>query len=241
MRVLITGGSEGIGYAFAEYFAEKKASLILVARNDEKLIRAEKMLKQKYTCEVMCISMDLSEMNSGKRLYRTADGKNADVLINCAGFGKSGRAEETDIETDERMVAVNDITPMTLSKLFIKDHKKGLLINVCSTGAFQPGPFIASYYASKSFLFSYTQALALENSGTELRIIALCPGPVNTAFYEKSGGRMSGFHENPEDVVSYCMSHLNRTVVITGWYNRVIRLVPAKLRTKALLKMKRQR
>lgn len=240
MRVLITGGSEGIGYAFAEYFANENASLILVARNAEKLIWAQKYLEQKYNCEVMSICMDLSEMNSGEQLYMAADGKNLDVLVNCAGYGKSGRAEETDIETDERMVGVNGITPMTLSKLFVRDHKKGILINVCSTGAFQPGPYIASYYASKSFLLSYTQALALENKDSELRIIALCPGPVDTAFYEKSGGKMSGFHESAEHVVSYCMSHLNQKVVIPGWYNRVVMLVPSKIRSKALLKIKKR-
>lgn len=241
MRVLITGGSEGIGYAFAEYFAKENASLVLVARNDEKLVQAKKRLEHKYKCEAMCISMDLSEMKSGEQLYGLADGKSIDVLVNCAGYGKSGRAEETDIETDERMIGVNDITPMTLSKLFIKDHKKGILINVCSTGAFQPGPYIASYYASKSFLLSYTKALAMENKGNELRIIALCPGPVDTAFYEKSGDRMSVFHESAENVVSYCMSHLNQTVVIPGWYNRVMRWIPSKIRTEALLKMKKQR
>lgn len=241
MRVMITGGSEGIGYAFAEYFAKENASLILVARNDEKLNHARKLLGQKYNCEVMCISMDLSVINNGEQLYGLADGKNLDVLVNCAGYGMSGKAEEIRIEVDEKMVVVNDIAPMTLSKLFVRDHRKGLLINVCSTGAFQPGPYIASYYASKSFLLSYTQALALENNRSEIRIIALCPGPVDTAFYKKSGGKMSGFHENAEDAVSYCMSHLNRTVVIPGWYNRVIRYIPSKIRTQVLLKMKKQR
>lgn len=180
-------------------------------------------------------------MNSGERLYARVNGRLFDVLVNCAGYGMSGKAEEIGIEVDEKMVAVNVITPMTLSKLFVRDHKNGLLINVCSTGAFQPGPYIASYYASKSFLLSFTEALVMEKKSTELEIIALCPGPVDTDFYKKSKGTMSRFHESAEDVVSYCMSHLNQTVIIPGWYNRAIRLVPLKIREKALLRLKKQK
>lgn len=240
MKVLITGGSEGIGFAFACYYARQNASIILVAKNKEKLFTAREILLEKHSCKVDCYAVDLSVTGSGKQVYDLVNGNSVDVLINCAGFGNSGKAELADLEKDEKMVTVNDITPMTLTKLFVRNHTCGLVINVCSTGAFQPGPYIATYYASKSFLLNYTKAVALEKKNSDLKIVALCPGPVKTSFYEKSGGVMSSFHEMPDEVVSYCMTHLYQTVIIPGWYNRLALLLPSGLRTKMLLKIKKR-
>ena len=136
MKVLITGGSEGIGLAFAEYYAEINADLILVSKREEKLKEAETILKT-YGSHVETIAMDLSEIGNAKILYERAGGQNLDVLINCAGYGTYGRSESVSVEKEERMAVLNDITPMTMSKLFLKDHENdGVLINVCSTGAF---------------------------------------------------------------------------------------------------------
>ena len=131
---------------------------------------------------------------------------------------------------------------MLFRSLFIKDHlsrKHGMIINVSSTGAFQPGPYIASYYASKSFVLSYSQALDAEVKSHGLRVYCLCPGPVDTAFYDKSGGKMSAYHMSAEDTVSWCMKHLGRNcVIVPGVINQLLRLVPIKIRIYFLSKMK---
>lgn len=239
MKVLITGGSEGIGLAFAEYYAEINADLILVSKREEKLKEAETILKT-YGSHVETIAMDLSEIGNAKILYERAGGQNLDVLINCAGYGTYGRSESVSVEKEERMAVLNDITPMTMSKLFLKDHENdGVLINVCSTGAFQPGPYIAGYYATKAFLLSYTRAIAEERKKSGTVIAALCPGPVATSFYDKSGNTMSAFHETAEETVRCCMKKLGRqTVIIPGWYNRMLRVLPETIRMKAVGIMK---
>lgn len=161
-NVLITGGSEGIGFAFACHYASVGWHVILAARRLSLLEKAKAELTHKYSCSVDICPVDLSVIGNGEFLYNRVDGKNLDVLINCAGYGLQNRAHLIPVETDEKMVIVNDIALMTLSKLFIRDHlprHHGMIINVSSTGAFQPGPNIASYYASKSFVLSYSQAV----------------------------------------------------------------------------------
>lgn len=240
--VLITGGSEGIGYAFACHYASLGYHVILAARRLSLLEEAKEKLTCKYSCSVDIFPVDLGVIGSGEKMYSQVDGKNLDVLINCAGYGIQNRAHLIPMETDEKMVIVNDVALMTLCKLFIKDHlssRHGMIINVSSTGAFQPGPYIASYYASKSFVLSYSQALDEEVRSHGLRVYCLCPGPVDTAFYHKSGGKMSAYHMSAEDAVSWCMNHLGRNcVIVPGVINQLLRFVPQKIRIYFLSKMK---
>lgn len=240
MRVLITGGSEGIGYAFAQYYASKHAEVILVARREELLKKAVNQLKQKYDCSVSYIVSDLSVKGSALDIYRQA--RNIDVLINNAGFGFQGRSWDIPLDKEENMIMVNCMAIMDLTKLYIKDmilKKKGRIINVCSTGAFQPGPYIAGYYASKSFVLNYTRAVREEVKGYGIHVSALCPGPVDTSFYDKSGGHMSMYHMSAEKVVTYAMKHQNQAVIIPGIGNNLMRIIPVSLRMKQLKVMKK--
>lgn len=241
-NVLITGGSEGIGFAFACHYASVGWHVILAARRLSLLEKAKAELTHKYSCSVDICPVDLSVIGNGEFLYNRVDGKNLDVLINCAGYGLQNRAHRIPVETDEKMVIVNDIALMTLSKLFIRDHlprHHGMIINVSSTGAFQPGPNIVSYYASKSFVLSYSQSLDAEVKSHGVRVYCLCPGPVDTAFYHKSGGKMSAYHMSAEDTVSWCMKHLGRNcVIVPGMINQLLRLIPIKIRIYFLSKMK---
>ena len=242
-RVLITGGSEGIGYAFASYYASCGWDIVLAARRMELLAEAKQKLESSHDCHVEIHPIDLSDKGSGEKLYEMVDGKSLDVLINCAGFGIQRRAHLIPVETDECLVGVNVTALMTLSKLFIADHlplKQGMIINVSSTGAFQPGPYIASYYASKSFVLSYSQALDAEVRTYGLRVYCLCPGPVDTAFYQKSGGKMSSLHMNADQVVSWCMKHLGkRCVIVPSIANQLMRFLPQGLKVFILTKIKK--
>lgn len=240
MRVLITGGSEGIGYAFARYYASKHAEVIITAKREDLLKKAAAGLKQEYDCSVSYIVCDLSVKDSALHIYRQV--RDIDILINNAGFGFQGKSWDIPLDKEEDMILVNCMAVMDLTKLYVKDmirKGKGRIINVCSTGAFQPGPYIAGYYASKSFVLSYTRAVREEVREYGIHVSALCPGPVDTAFYDKSGGHMSMYHMNPDQVVKYAVKHQNQAVIIPGIGNKLMRIIPVSLRMKCLKHMKK--
>lgn len=240
MRVLITGGSEGIGYAFAQYYASRHAEVILAAKREDLLIQAVNNLKKQYDCSVSYIVSDLSLKGSALSLYRHV--KNIDILINNAGFGCQGNSWDIPYEKEEDMIMVNCMAVMDLTKLYLKDmipERKGRILNVCSTGAFQPGPYIAGYYATKSYVLSYTRAVREEVKQYGISVSALCPGPVNTAFYAKSGGHMSLYHMSPDQVVKYAIRHEKQAVIIPGTGNKLMRILPVSLRMKCLKHMKK--
>lgn len=243
MRVLITGGSEGIGLAFAKHYLSCGNEVIIASKREEKLKEAKNILETEYGLPVRTVQADLSISEDVQKLYETCDGDSLDVLVQCAGFGFSGESWKRDIGADEDLVRVNDIALMTLTKLFVKGHieqKKGTVINVSSTGGFQPGPYIASYYASKSFVTSYSVAVDEEVREYGLRVYCLCPGPVDTGFYDKSGGTMSAYHMSAEDTVKYCLKHLGgKSVIIPGAGNRLMRLLPERIRISFLKKTKK--
>lgn len=239
--VLITGGSEGIGYAFACYFAGEGDRVYLCARNEAKLTRAEERLKEEYHSDVDIICGDLSDRECVKSLHHAFKGNTPDIVVNNAGIGYTGRALERTADEDEKLIDLNVTAVVDLSRMFARDMVKrgsGLIINLSSTGAGQPGPYIAAYYASKSFVLSYGRALDEELKGTGVHVCTVCPGPVDTGFYDKYGGRKPAGAMKPEQVVAYTMSHVNKQVVVPGFSNRIAGLVPDTLRMKAVKKMK---
>ncbi len=244
--VLITGGSEGIGYALAECFAKDRFRILLAARNIDHLKQASKKLQSTYHVEIAVYSSDLSIAGNAERLYRQVreDGYRIDVLVNNAGVGFLGKSWEIPIEADEKLTILNDISLMTLTKLALKDmlaEGNGEIINIASTGAFQPGPYIASYYASKAFAESYTRAVAEEVKHTGIRVYCYCPGPTDTAFYPKSGGKKPFLTMSARQAAEYVYTHRgNRCMIIPGFLNQVCRIVPAELRMKAILLMKKK-
>lgn len=231
--VLITGGSEGIGKEFARYFAQIGYDLILTGRSMPKLSDVKTELENQYAENVQVICEDLSQKGAAGRLYQKLNGRKIDIFINNAGFGCTGKSWEIPVEKEEDMIGVNVMVMMSLCKYIMHDQiqkGKGLVINVASTGAFQPGPYIAGYYASKAFVLRYTQAVHVEAEPYGVQVCALCPGPTDTAFYEKSGGKMSSFHMSPQKVVRYCMKHTDKTVIVPGFTNRLMRIVPVPVR-----------
>jgi len=184
---LITGASSGIGKELAIYHASKGGDLVLVARREEALNKLKEKLEATYKVEVSVIVADLSESNSAADIFKSTEdaGIEIDILINNAGFGGHGNFDERDLLKDQAMMQVNIVSLVNLTHMYLQGMKKrnwGKILNVASTAAFLPGPLQAVYYATKSFVVSFSQAIAQELSSTSITVTALCPGTVATEF-----------------------------------------------------------
>ncbi|MEK7736631.1 MAG: SDR family oxidoreductase, partial [Pseudomonadota bacterium] len=185
--VLITGASSGIGAAFARNLASRGANMILTARSQDTLMRIADELKRKYPISIQVFPADLGDMEAPQQLFEKvrASGISVDVLINNAGFGKWAHFLDEEFDTYRRMLSLNVNALVHLTHLFLPHmlaRGTGGVINVASTAAFQPVPYIAVYSASKSFVLNFTEALSGEYSGKGLRFLALCPGNTTTNF-----------------------------------------------------------
>lgn len=195
--VLITGGSLGIGYALSRVFAANGSDLILVARARENLDQAADQLRLDHDVEVTVIPTDLARPESSQFLYAEVArrGRQVDVLVNNAGMGVYGPFAESDWPQNAALLQLNLVSLTHLTRLFLPDmieRKSGAVLNVASTAAFQPGPLLALYYASKAFVLSFSEALFNELQGTGVTVTALCPGPVPTEFQKRAHMEKAG-------------------------------------------------
>lgn len=244
-EALITGGSEGIGFALAECFARDGIDLILVARNEEKLNRARNYLEERYSVKTAVFSRDLSLAGAAGKLFAEVADRDIRYVINNAGFGTAGSVCDIPAERDERMITVNDISLTVLTKLFAAKMSRengGVIMNIASTGAFLPGPYIASYYASKAYVLSYTKAAAEELRGSGVHVCCLCPGPVQTEFYAASGQSVPSFVMSAEACADYAYRKMKtgKTVIIPGLINRIMRFVPEPIAVRYVMAAKRR-
>lgn len=184
---LITGGSRGIGLELALELASRGFSVIITARGAEALKKSASAIKDKYAVNVEIIPCDLSEDHGADILVSEIRKKNITIhtLVNNAGIGLYGSFLELDDADQSRMLHLNLITLVRLTKLFLPDLilKRGGVLNVASTAAFQPGPLMAVYYASKAFVLSFSEALHRELKDKGVSVTALCPGPTRSEFY----------------------------------------------------------
>jgi hypothetical protein len=189
---LVTGASSGIGLELCRVLAREGHDLVLVARREPELTALADELTSRYGADSTVVSADLSTPASPHQIYDSvsAAGRDVDVLVNNAGFGGHGKFWESDADHEQRELAVNILALHTLTKLFLPsmvERGRGHVLNVASTAAFQPGPFMAVYYASKAYVLSFTEALAEELTGTGVTATALCPGVVITGFQDTAG------------------------------------------------------
>ena len=193
MKALITGASSGIGLDIARYLATKKFELILVARNKEKL----EEIQEKLPTKVTIIVADLSDEQKVKELYVLAKKENIDILINNAGLGDFGYLTDTDLNKDIELINTNIKAVHILTKHIAKDMESRdtdtYILNVASSAAFQPGPLMSTYYATKSYVYQLTEALYYEEKKkkTKVHVSVLCPGPVETNFNNVAGVHFS--------------------------------------------------
>ncbi|NOX36683.1 MAG: SDR family oxidoreductase [Calditrichaeota bacterium] len=189
---LVTGATTGIGYELSKLLAADGYSLILVARNSNLLQQRQKELEADYGISVQPIALDLARPDAVKVLTDRLKDRLSDIeiLINNAGFGKLGAFWETDPETVVDMIQVNVTALVALTRAilpYMLQQGKGSILNVASTAAFSPGPYMAVYYASKAFVVSFSEALADELRGTGVTVTTLCPGPTRTEFQIRAG------------------------------------------------------
>lgn len=230
---LITGASGGIGFQFAKLLAQDAYNVVLIARTESRLLEIKKEFEEKYNVKVLILSKDLTKPNAVKEIYNELKRQNIkiDILINNAGFGNFGKFYDTDWEKEAKMLQLNIVSLTHLTKLFLKDmveRGEGKILNVSSTSAFQPGPLMSIYYASKAYVQSFSEAIATEVKGTGVTVTALCPGPVKTGFQKKVSDiepRLINLNlANPESVAKYGYRALQRgdRIAIQGLLNQFL-------------------
>lgn len=248
--VLITGASSGIGKQLSKFFAKDNYNLILTARNEKKLDDIAEKLRKSYNSQITIIKKDLSKTDSAEELYKEIKSRNLkiDILINNAGFGKSGPFCSKDNETYSEMIRLNILSLTILTNLALKDMIKngsGKILNVASTGAYVPGPYTAVYYATKAYVLSFTEAISNEIKNTGINISVLCPGPTLSGFAERAGRENSKIAMNSESVARIAYKGLlkNKKLIIPGFTNKVAvffsKLLPGKLTAGFISRMQK--
>ncbi len=224
--VLITGASSGIGKVFAEKFAASKAKILLTARREDRLHQLSKDLSARYGVEVHYLKADLCAADAPRQIYEWSKSGNfkVDLLVNNAGFGRYGRFDEMPAEELQAMMQVNIQSLVWLTRLYLPEIKsrKGGIIQIASTAAFQPLPYLALYAATKSFVKSFSEAIWSENR--DVRIFCLCPGNTQSEFHD-----LAGIHQkkvflraSTEDLVQYGLNKFlnsNNPTGVHGWAN----------------------
>lgn len=231
---LITGASKGIGFELAKIHASKGGDLVLTARNEEELLKIKTQFEKEYSVKIWVIAKDLSIEGASQSLFDEVKQRqiDVDILINNAGFGDYGFFCNTDWERYRQMLDLNIIALTQLCHLFLSDwkgRKQGKILNVASTAAFQPGPKMAVYFATKAFVLSLSQAIRQEVKKDRISVTALCPGPTATFFMEDSQMKASGMVKgkklpSAKDVAIYGYRAMlkGKPVAIHGTMNRII-------------------
>lgn len=235
---LITGASSGIGLAMAEALARRGRSLILVARQRDLLETIALELAQRFGVEVLIRACDLGEplRLSGFLLELEEGERQIDLLVNCAGIGTSGPflaqewADEQDL-LDLNVLALTRLCHSVGNAMAVQGG--GQILNVASVAAFQPGPWMSTYFASKAYVLHFSEGLREELKKTGVKISVLCPGLTSTAFYRTARLNedklsTSKLMMSPEEVALYTVRALakNRAVIIPGWRNKLLTFLP---------------
>ncbi|MFT3922245.1 MAG: SDR family oxidoreductase [Myxococcales bacterium] len=248
---LVTGASTGIGVDLAECFARDGYDLILVARSDGPLREVASRLASAHGVRAVPIAQDLAKIGGGSELARSvaSAGLQVDVLVNNAGYGDAAPLAESELDTQLGMVDLNIRALLELTHLYwpsmLKSGRGGVL-NVASTAAFQPGPFMATYYASKAFVLSFSEALWEEARGTGVHVSCLCPGPTVSQFRQRAGTDKKKLSQAATPMSSAEVAELgyqafkhNKRVEITGLRNRALAAAVPFVPRKTLLGMVR--
>jgi len=230
---LITGASSGIGTEFARLAAADGHDLVLVARGREQLERLADELRARHRIAVLVIAVDLSASFAASAIYAQLSHARieVDLLVNNAGFAQYGLFWRNDTQTMLEMLQVNMIALTYLCRLFMPamvERGRGAVLNVASMAAFQPGPLMAGYYASKAYVLSLSEAMANECKGTGVRVTALCPGPTRTRFEQRAGLDLSRLFKwvpvsDARSVAAHGWRAMKRgeAVSIPGFMNRI--------------------
>ncbi|WP_369715375.1 SDR family NAD(P)-dependent oxidoreductase [Leptotrichia sp. HSP-536] len=260
--VLITGASSGIGYELAKVYAENNNNLILVARRKDRLEKLKKEILEKNNSKinVLILEKDLGKANASFELYQEVKKHNidVDVLINNAGIGIHGEFSKilwADMYKNNSLINLNIRTVVELTKLYLDDFlqkNKGEILNVASIASFFPGPIMATYYASKAFVFSFTEAIREEVAYSNIKIGTLCPGPTATEFEKSPNMEKSTMFAKLKIMtakkvaqITYRDFEKGKNIIIPGTLNKITvfiaRFLPRKTITKIAKRMQEKK
>ena len=229
---VVTGASSGIGRHIARRLAQDGMDLTLVARRQDRLEALRAELVSGAGVEVYVVAVDLSERSSSEQIVTDLNryGRTVDILVNCAGFGSWGPFVDQDVDRELSMIDVNISALVHLTGLILPQmvaRNKGQILNIASMASFQPGPGMATYYASKAFVLSFSEALSHELRGTKVSVTSHCPGATMTEFGGVAGNSQSRLFAlrvvSAEDAAdhAYDMMKKGRTVAIHGLLNKL--------------------
>jgi uncharacterized protein len=247
---LITGASSGIGAAFARALAAKGMNLILVARSQEKLYRLAEILMQQHAVHVEVVVADLRQEDAAQMVYDAVQRqqRSIDLLINNAGVATYGSFDQQSLQTQQDEILLNVNAAVSLTHLFLQamiQDGHGAIINVASTGSFQPMPYKAVYGATKAFIISWSEALWAETWQHGITVVTLCPGPTETDIYQVMGTDNAGVGKKvpPEQVVRTGLHALEKGVMTTidgksnYWISQTYRVLPRRVLVNLLERM----
>ena len=230
---LITGASSGIGRELAKVFARHRHPVVLVARSTEKLEELARELHSNFRVPALTITADLAQSDAPAKIAEQIRQRevNVDILVNNAGFALRGRFAQLDLQRQLDMIQVNVAAVANLTRIFLPamiQRDRGGVLNIASTAAFQSGPLMAIYYATKAFVLSLTEALHEEVAGTALRVTCLCPGPTETGFAAVAGAQNSNLFKRGADRpdlvarLGYEALQKNQVIAIPGLMNNLM-------------------
>jgi short-subunit dehydrogenase len=247
-RALITGASAGIGLELAHVLARNGLDLVITARRQKELIRLQAILTEKYGIDVIALSADLAKAEAAKFIFAELQNLNCaiDILVNNAGFGLCGKFANLDCQSQLNMLQVNIVALTELCSLFLPQmmaRRRGGIINLASVAAFQPGPLMAVYYASKAYVLSFSEALANELSDSGLVVTCVCPGPTKTEFDQAAGLKEAKLFKSAAIMQANTVAEMawqgfvqGKSVVVTGLPNQLLafssKVVPRALAAK---------
>ncbi len=234
---LVTGAASGLGYELAFLLIKDDYNLVLVDIDAPKLKEVKQFFNKEYKNTVTILVKDLSQPDVAQEIYNEVKQLPIiDVLVNNAGFGLFGTFANTDWKRESEMLHLHVLTTTHLTKLILPamiSRKSGKILNISSLAAFQPGPMMSMYYASKSYILSFSEAIANELKGTGVTVTALCPGPTKTLFQQTvsnncSENKISFNMACASDVALYGYNAMKKgkTVAIPGVFNKFLSTIP---------------
>lgn len=242
---LVTGASSGIGAVLASKLAEAGHDVVLVARNVDKLTALSRELAARHGVSAVVIAADLAEPSAAQSVFEqvVSQGSTVDILVNDAGFASSGPFLDKPLAAELEMIQVNIQSLVAFSHLFARGMRErgfGRILNIASTAGFQPGPYMATYYATKAFVISFSLALAHELRGTGVSVTCHCPGATHTGFAERAGVRQTKLFQRPgvasaQEVATHAYRAMmsGKKLAVHGALNRVaaasVRVLPRPL------------
>lgn len=237
MKALITGASSGLGRDMARALAKRGIDLIIIARRKDRL----QQLQEELDVAVTTITLDLSVPEHCMMLYERIKHEHIDILINNAGFGLFGSFDETSLERELNMIDLNIKAVHILTKLFVNHPDIKYIMNVASSAAFLPGPLMAAYYASKSYVYRLTLAVAeeLRKKKSPIHMCVLCPGPVKTEFNQVADVSFQIPSLSSEYVAELAVEQMfqRKSIIIPGMLMKVSNILSRLTPNKVLVQV----